>query len=301
MNKSEEKIGILQLFCAMVMMGTVGLFVIESGQSAYNVVFYRCLLGVVFLVAYCLYSGHLKDHHLTLKSLLIIVISGIFLVFNWVMLFESFKIASISTSTVVYHAQPFFFMLIWAASYKERVSLNKILWMVVSFVGVSLVANIDFANFTLSSSYLKGIALALSAAVFWAISAVIVKGLKGMSAYIITLVQLGVGVIVLYPFSELSGIADITVKQWGCLFILGAVHSCLTYIIMYSAYKKLSAPIIAVMTFIYPAVAIFVDYYFYDVALNHVQMIGVVLIMFSSYAVSQNLNFFWRKRVVNLN
>ena len=299
MNKAENKTGIMQLFCAMIIMGTVGLFVIESGQSAYNVVFYRCLLGVIFLVAYFFYSGRFKEFTLTRKSFALVVLSGVFLVFNWVILFESFKIASISTSTVIYHAQPFFFMMIWAVIYREKVSANKIGWMLISFIGVALVANINLNDFSLSSSYIYGVALALSAAVFWAISAVLVKSLKGISPYVITLIQLCVGVIVLFPFSELSGFADITLKQWGCLFILGAVHSGITYILMYSSYQKLTAPVIAVMTFIYPAVAILVDYYFYDVSLSHVQLAGVFMIMFSSYAVNQNFSLLPRRKAIS--
>ena len=106
MSNSVEKRGVIELFSAMLMMGTVGLFVIESGQTSYNVVFYRCLLGVIFLVAYCLYSRKLKWTNLTFKNFIIIVLSGVFLVFNWVMLFASFKTASISTSTTIYHIQP---------------------------------------------------------------------------------------------------------------------------------------------------------------------------------------------------
>lgn len=298
MSNSVEKKGIIELFSAMLMMGTVGLFVIESGQSAYNVVFYRCLLGVLFLVAYCLYSGKFKESGLSLKNLMIIVLSGIFLVFNWVMLFASFKTASISTSTVIYHAQPFFFVLIWAAIFRERVSSNKVAWMGLAFIGVALVANIDFSDVSLSSSSILGIVLALSAAIFWAISAVIVKFLTGISPYIITLVQLCVGVVVLLPFSDLSGLTEITITQWSYLLILGAVHTCLTYILMYSSYQKLSAPVIAVMTFIYPAIAILVDYYFYHETLSHLQILGVLMIMFSSYAVNQNITLFSKKKII---
>lgn len=291
MSNSVEKRGVIELFSAMLMMGTVGLFVIESGQTSYNVVFYRCLLGVIFLVAYCLYSRKLKWTNLTFKNFIIIVLSGVFLVFNWVMLFASFKTASISTSTTIYHIQPFFFVLIWAAIFRERISLNKIAWMGLAFIGVVLVSNININDFSLSSSYIIGVLLALSAAVFWAISAVIVKFLTGVSPYIITLVQLCVGVVVLLPFSDLSGMAEISITQWSYLFTLGAVHTCLTYILMYSSYQKLTAPVIAVMTFIYPAVAILVDYTFYQQALSTVQILGVLMIMFSSYAVNQNFSF----------
>lgn len=297
MSNSVEKRGVIELFSAMLMMGTVGLFVIESGQTSYNVVFYRCLLGVIFLVAYCLYSRKLKWTNLTFKNFIIIVLSGVFLVFNWVMLFASFKTASISTSTTIYHIQPFFFVLIWAAIFRERISLNKIAWMGLAFIGVVLVSNININDFSLSSSYIIGVLLALSAAVFWAISAVIVKFLTGVSPYIITLVQLCVGVVVLLPFSDLSGMAEISITQWSYLFTLGAVHTCLTYILMYSSYQKLTAPVIAVMTFIYPAVAILVDYTFYQQALSTVQILGVLMIMFSSYAVNQNFSFLSVKKL----
>ncbi|MGI2029917.1 DMT family transporter [Endozoicomonas acroporae] len=297
MSDSIEKKGIIELLSAMIMMGTVGLFVVESGQSAYNVVFYRCTLGAIFLLAYCLYSGKLKNTGINTKKLIIIIFSAIFLVFNWVMLFASFKTASISTSTVIYHAQPFFFILIWALAFKEAVSLNKILWMGLAFIGVTLVADINTNEFSLSSDYILGVSLALLAAIFWAASATLVKLLTGVSTYLITLIQLFVGIIVLFPFSDLSGITDVTVKQWSYLLVLGAVHTCLTYILMYSSYQKLSAPVIAVMTFIYPAVAIFVDFYFYNESMSVIQIAGVFMIMFSSYAVNQNLSFLSLKKI----
>ncbi|BDH46222.1 multidrug DMT transporter permease [Salmonella enterica subsp. enterica serovar Choleraesuis] len=296
MTNLIERKGIVELSSAMVIMGTVGLFVIESGQSVYNVVFYRCVIGVLFLVLFCLYSGKFKESGLTLKKIALIALSGVFLTTNWLMLFSSFKAASISTSTVIYHVQPFFFVLIWAAIFRERVSVNKIFWMALAFVGVALVANVNSREISFSSSYFHGIILALSAALCWAMSAIIVKSLKGISPYIVTLIQLVVGVVILLPFSELSGVADVTTKQWGCLLILGAVHTCLTYILMYSSYQRLSAPVIAVMTFIYPAVAILVDYYFYQVALTSVQVFGVFMIMFSSYAVNQNFGLFLGRR-----
>ena len=297
MSNSPEKKGIIELLSAMIIMGSVGLFVVESGQSSYNVVFYRCILGSIFLLVYCLYSGKLKDTGLTLKTVTIIIFSGVFLVFNWVMLFASFKTTSISTSTVIYHAQPFFFVLIWAATFRERVSLNKLLWMGLAFIGVALVADIDINEVAVSSKYILGIALALLAAIFWAASATLVKLLTGVSPYLITLIQLSVGIIVLLPFSDLSEISGVTMEQWSYLLVLGAVHTCLTYILMYSSYQKLSAPVIAVMTFIYPAVAIFVDFYFYDESMSAIQIVGVFMIMYSSYAVNQNLSFLSTRKI----
>ncbi|MBX6963733.1 DMT family transporter [Alcaligenes faecalis] len=291
MSNSEKSKGLIELLLAMIMMGTVGLFVIESGQNAYNVVFYRCVLGSIFLLIYCLASKKFSNSNLNARNLILIIASGIFLVFNWALLFESFKVASISTSTTIYHTQPFFFLIIWSVIFKEKTEKSKLFWMLIAFLGVALVANITQTYDSLSFSQLWGTLLALSAAVLWALSAVLVKFLSQISPFIVTLIQLIVGIFVLLPFAELQTINTINTNQWACLVTLGLVHTCLTYVLMYSSYKKLTASTIAIMTFIYPAVAIFIDYQFYDQSLNRFQIAGIFMIFLSSYASTQNLKF----------
>jgi drug/metabolite transporter (DMT)-like permease len=284
--------GVVKMFAAMLLMGTVGYFVIESKQQAHNVVFFRCLFGVVFLSAYCLIAGIFKNTELTKKNFVLISLSGVFLVCNWIMLFESFKTASISISTTIYHIQPFLFVIIWSAIFRESVPKEKWILMFLAFVGVVYVIDIDTKTFDFSSSYVHGVLLAISAALFWAISAIMVKQIKAVRPHLIVLIQLAVGVFILFPFADLKTAEYITNIQWGYLLTLGAVHSCITYVLMYSAYRNLSASTIAIMTFIYPAVAILVDFIFYNKSLNILQMVGVALIVASSYMANQNVKIF---------
>lgn len=293
----------IKLLSAMILMGTVGYFVIESQQKAQDVVFYRCLFGVIFMLIYCSSKGMLKNLNISKKYYLWIGLSGIFLVFNWVMLFESFKTASIAVSTTIYHIQPFLFVIIWSVIFREKVSIDKWVLMLFAFVGVVLVIDIDLASFNFSTEYSYGIFLALLAALFWAISAVITKKLQSLSTvaitpHIIVLIQLFIGVIILFPFTDIQIINEITNTQWVYLIILGLVHSCLTYVLMYSSYRDLSAPLIGIMTFIYPAVAIIVDYIFYDEILNTIQIIGVFIIMICSFLSTQNIKIFRNKDAI---
>jgi len=66
------------------------------------------------------------------------------------------------------------------------------------------------------------------------ISAVIVKQIKAVRPHLIVLIQLIVGITILFPFADLQSATKITNVRWGYLLILGAVHSCLTYMLMYS-------------------------------------------------------------------
>jgi len=294
---NDSWFGVIKMFAAMLLMGTVGYFVVESKQQAHNVVFFRCLFGVVFLSLYCLLTGLFKNTELTKKNFLLIFVSGVFLVCNWIMLFQSFKTASISISTTIYHIQPFLFVIIWSAMFRESVPKEKWFLMLLAFVGVVFVVDVDTKTLDFSSSYMHGVFLAISAALFWAISAVIVKQIKAVRPHLVVLIQLIVGITILFPFADLQSATNITNVQWGYLLILGAVHSCLTYVLMYSSYRNLSASTIAIMTFIYPAVAILVDFIFYNKSLNVLQIFGVALIIVSSYMANQNVKIFSKRKV----
>ena len=197
--------------------------------------------------------------------------------------------ASISIATAVYHTQPFFLLLIGAVILREAISSNKILWIFVAFVGVLLTIDLDLSSFSLQSNYVLGLGLALSAAVLYAIATMITKQLKVIRPHLIAFIQVTVGIVLLFPFAEFSSFEMISTEQWSYLITLGGIHTCLMYILMYSAFQKLPTPIIAVMSFIYPAVAILVDYLFYGQLLSGTQFLGIGMIMFGSFAVNQNL------------
>ncbi len=288
-NLSERTRGTLEMAAAMFLSGTLGFFVVESGQAAYNVVFLRCLFGAIFLGLYCLARGFFKDTGLNRKTLLMTALGGVAIVSNWILLFSSYKLASISISTAVYHTQPFFLLIIGAVILREAIPHNKIAWIALAFAGVLMVSDLDLASFTLSSEYVLGLGLALSAAVLYAIATMIAKQLKGIRPHLIALIQVTIGIFMLLPFASFADMAAAGGIQWSYLVILGAVHTCLMYILMYSAFQKLPTPIIAVMSFIYPVVAIMVDYIFYDQSLSMMQFVGIGTIMFASFAVNQNL------------
>lgn len=291
---TERTRGTLEMAAAMFLSGTLGFFVVESGQDAFNVVFFRCLFGAGFLFLFCLARGFLRNTGLTRKTLLMTAAGGLAIVANWVLLFSSYEMASISVATAVYHTQPFFLILIGAVILRESIPSNKIVWVALAFVGVVLVSNTDLSSLSFSSDYVVGLALALSAAILYAVATMITKQLKGIRPHLIALIQVSLGIVLLFPLANFSDLGSIAGVQWTYLLILGGIHTCMMYILMYSAFQKLPTPVIAVMSFIYPVVAIGVDYIFYDQSLSLGQFAGIAMIMFGSFAVNQNLPLFPR-------
>ena len=50
MTQQDLRSGVLQMLAAMALSGTIGWFVLQSGQPVWNVVFVRCVLGALGLV-----------------------------------------------------------------------------------------------------------------------------------------------------------------------------------------------------------------------------------------------------------
>ena len=277
----NETRGTVELTLAMVLSGTLGIFVVESGASPFNVVFFRCLFGAAALGAYSLLRGYFTGHGFTPKKLGLAALGGVFIVFNWVLLFEAYEATSISFATVVYHTQPFFLVLLGGVLFRERITAAKFGWLAVAFVGLVLVSGIRPGD----TASLKGLGLALAAAVLYALSTVVTKRITGVRPHLIALVQVLVGIPLLLPFADFGAAAELG-GGWGWLVGLGLIHTGVMYVLMYAAYQKLPTAKIAVLAFTYPAVAMFADWMVYGHHIGLVQALGVPLIVLAGLKVT---------------
>src|SRR3546814_8211697 len=91
----------------MLISGTIGWFVLVSGQPVVDVVFCRCAIGADTLLVICGSMGFLRPGLLTRARFGWAVISGVAIVANWVLLFAAYSRASIGIATAVYNTQPF--------------------------------------------------------------------------------------------------------------------------------------------------------------------------------------------------
>lgn len=289
MSHSEKQVGILQLTVAMMLSGTIGYFVMESGETPTNVVFARCVVGSLCLLAYCLYAGVFKKTTFSAKNLTLLGIVGVAIVFNWVALFNAYQYASIGVTTTIYHVQPFMVFFAGAVLFKEAISRTRLAWLMAAFVGVILIANPATQSIAVNRSYLYGCGLALIAAALYAVATLTSKRIQGVPPHMIALVQMVVGVVILAPIADLRHLPA-TTWQWSCLIILGVVHSAIMYILIYAAYQKLPTALIAILSYIYPVVAVLVDYLVFHRALSVLQMTGGVMILLSGLGGTLNVN-----------
>ncbi|MGO4741838.1 DMT family transporter [Serratia quinivorans] len=281
--------GVLQMTLAMIISGTVGWPVVMLGQPPTTVVFWRCAFGALAMLIACALLGLLKKGMLTRRDAVMAVLGGVALVLNWVLLFGAYSYASIAVATVTYHVQPFMLVGLGMLFFGEKMTLNKFGWLLLAFGGMLLIITGKQNTGDASADYLTGVLLALGAAFMYALAAAIVKRLQGVPPHLIVLIQLSVGVVLLAPF---AGRADLpsTSDTWLLLATIGLVHTGLMSSLLYSAIQKIPTALVGALSFIYPVVAIIVDWAVFGHRLSLMQLLGAAAILLAA----AGMNFGWR-------
>ncbi|PIB50306.1 multidrug DMT transporter permease [Pseudomonas sp. 2588-5] len=272
--------GSWEMIAAMLISGTIGWFVLVSGVSVLEVVFWRCVIGGLTLLLVCALLGYLRLDLLSWAKLGLAMLSGVAIVGNWLLLFESYSRASIAISTAVYNVQPFMLVMLAAVFLGEKITVQKLAWLSVAFLGMLAIVTAHGDQQT-GDDYLTGIALALGAAFLYAVAALIIKRLKAVPPHLMALIQVTTGALLLAPLVPWNSL-PVTTNAWAALVMLGVVHTGLMYVLLYGAIQKLPTALTGALSFIYPIAAIFVDWTAFGHRLGWLQWLGVVAILLAA-------------------
>lgn len=278
--------GSLEMSAAMLISGTIGWFVLVSGQPVLDVVFWRCLFGAATLLLVCAALGLLRKDILTQRVLLLAVVSGAAIVGNWVLLFGSYSRASIAIGTAVYNVQPFLLVGLGALFLGEKITAQKLFWLCLSFGGMLAIVSAHEGQGDAGGDYLLGIGLALGAALLYAFAALLIKRLSGTPPHLIALIQVCTGVLLLAPWANF-GTPPREASAWASLLALGIIHTGLMYVLLYGAIQKLPTALTGALSFIYPIAAIFVDWLAFGHRLGWLQWFGVGAILLAAAGMQQ--------------
>ncbi len=273
---------LLQWSAAMALSGTIGAVVLESGAAAPAVAFMRCLVGGLLLVVWAGSRGWLHTWRPTRRDLLLAVLGGVFLVGNWVLLFASYALSSISVSTVVYHTQPLILVGLAAAFLGERISKNHLVRAGIAFGGVALIS-LSAHGEDGKPVKLAGIGLALGAALLYAGASFVAKQLKHVRPHLLAAVQCAVGAVLLAPALLVTPLPT-TTSGLLWLILLGTVHTALMYVLIYASIGKLPTTTVALLSYLYPVVAVLVDIAFYGHRPSWPEGLGMLAVLAAAVA-----------------
>lgn len=282
------------MVAAMLISGSIGWFVVESGLAPPQAVFWRCVFGTVALAAVCAWRGHFRAGIWGGKPLRWALLGGLAIVGNWLLLFAAYAQVSIAIATVVYSLQPFMLVALGALWLGERLTAPRLAWLALAFAGMLLIVQ----GKTPAPAYaggqpLVGVLLALAAALLYAIAALLTKRLAGVPPELVALVHVGLGALALAPWMDASALPG-SAQGWALVLALGLVHTGLMYVLLYGAIQALPTPLVGTLSFIYPVAAIGVDALAYGHRLSLAQAAGVAVVLLAAAGVS--LGWRWRRQ-----
>ena len=263
---------------AMLVFGTIGLFVKNIGFPSSFISFARALTGSIFIALFMLFSGHGLDKKSVLKNLKLLIPSGIAMAFNWICLFEAYRFTGVAVGTLCYYMAPVIVVVLSPVFLKEKLTAINVTSVLAAVVGAVLISGVVSG----SAKSAKGILFGLAAAALYSTVVMINKFVKNLSPIETTFVQLLTAAVTMIPYILLTeDVTTFVFDKRSVIFtlIVGVFHTGIVYMIYFSSVQKIPAQTTAVFSYIDPVTAIILSAVVLGERLDAVQLIGTFLIL----------------------
>jgi drug/metabolite transporter (DMT)-like permease len=270
---------------AMVIFGTIGIFVRFINLESSEIAMLRGLIGSLFLLLISLIRRDKIDLSSVRENLIPLVFSGAVLAGNWIFLFEAFKHTTIANATLSYYMAPVFVIGLSPLVLKEKIIPRKVICLGVALVGMLLILK-GSSQSGAAGNDLLGIAWGIAAAACYASLMLTNKFIKSLSGMATTLLQLSIATVVLFCYVSLSGgiaFSGLTPVAVMAVLALGLVHTGLGFFLFFTGMKGLNGQSIATLSYIDPITALLASFLIFGEAMNGVQMLGAVLLLGATF------------------
>lgn len=281
--KEDSSRARLQFILTMMIFGTLGIFVRYIDLPSTIIAEARGIIGTVFLLLVVKGSHSALSWQAIKRNLKVLFFSGAAIGVNWILLFESYRYTTVSTATLSYYMAPVFVILASPLVVKEKLTIRKFLCVLAAFAGMVLISGV-LTEIGEGVTY-HGILLGLGAAAFYAAVMLLNQFLKDISAYDMTIMQLGLASLVLLPYTLLTeniGALSPDATTWIFLAIVGIIHTGVTYTLYFGSMHHLKAQTAALYSYIDPIMAILLSAFYLQEPMGLYQILGAVLILAST-------------------
>ncbi|MCC3867473.1 DMT family transporter [Terrisporobacter mayombei] len=274
----------LGLIIAMLIWGSIGIFVRYINFTSSQIALVRAIVGSIFLIIFSMISKEKLSKEKIKSNLLVLICCGVCLGFNWIFLFQAYRYTTISTATICYYLAPIIVVLLSPFLLKEKLNSVKVSCIVAAMIGMLCTVGIDKSS--MGENNMVGILYGLSAACFYASVVILNKFLKDISGRDSAIVQLSVAAIFLLPyvmFTEKISLSGISIQSIIILLVVGVVHTGIAYLLYFTVIQKIESQTVAIYSYVDPISAIIMSSIILSESMSLLQIIGGILILGSTF------------------
>lgn len=283
----------LFLILSMAIFGSIALFVRNVPLPSAEIALLRAALAILLIGAVLLITRQNPLKGVCRRDLLLLLLSGAAMGFNWILLFEAYRYTTVSVATLAYYFAPVLVTVLCPFLFRERMGAKQILCFAASTAGVVLIVG---ASGFEGGAHFIGVLLGLGAAVLYATVILLNKGIKGVTGIPRTFLQFFAAAVVLLPYVLLTGgfhLNTLTGSGWGFLIAVGLIHSGFAYCLYFSSLRHLPGQEAAILSYIDPLVAVILSVSILHEPLGVPQIIGGVLIL--GFSLLNEIE--WKKKI----
>jgi len=262
---------------SLLIFGFNGIVASYIALKSYEIVFWRTLIGSLFLLGIFALSKEKLQGWQHRKHLLCLMISGVALGASWIFLFEAYTKIGVSVATLAYYTGPVIVMVLSPLIFKEKMNSYKVLGFLAVVLGMLCLSQEAISQGTISWGLLYG----LMAAVMYAIMVIFNKKAAGIAGLENSMLQLMAGFLTVFVYMGVKQGFSLVITPDNLLpvLVLGLINTGLGCYLYFSSIGKLPVQTVSTFGYLEPLSALMFSAIILGESLTPLQLLGAGLIL----------------------
>lgn len=260
---------------SLLIFGTNGFYVAHISLTAAQIVLMRTLIGGTLLTGLVLLRGGFNKKSVR-EERIPLLMAGAALGFNWVTLFNVYRLLNVSIATLIYYVGPIIVLLFSPILFHEKLTVKKAIAVLIVAIGLINISG----SIVITGMNTLGLLIAIMSALLYAALIVFNKRIARTSGIQAAAIELDVAFVVVLIYTLCtSGIPHITGSDLPYIAVIGFVNTGLAYLLYFSGLQKLPGQSVALLSYLDPLSALFFSALLLHEVMSPVQAAGAVLII----------------------
>lgn len=266
--------------------GIIGIFsraLLMSGFTPVQVTASRCIVTALSFFFY-LFLVNRDKLKIEIKDLWYFIGTGLlsFVFFN-ICFFITIEVTTLSMAAILLYTAPYFVIIISAFLFKEKITKNKIIALILAFTGCVFTTGIIGTDDIIISKL--GLLTGIGSGIGYGLYSVFGRiALKKYHPYTVTAYTFIVATIGILPFSGITEMVAIAGGSFSItinILLLGIISTLAPFLLYTKGLQGMEAGKASVMAFVEPMVATIVGIIYFKERITALCMVGIFLIFVS--------------------
>ena len=267
----------LKFILAVVLYGTIGMFLRFTALPSEAVAFYRGLVGALFILLYRTVRGEKPDLSAIRRNLRLLLLSGILLGLNWIFLFAAYIKTTVAVASLCNYMAPVLVIVFAPLVLHEKIDSRKLPLVAAALLGIVLVSGVIGGGLGDPAGVLFG----LLGAVCFAGIVFCNRQFQDIPALDRALVQLAVSAATVLPYVLIkNGALPLPQgRPFLIVLMLGILQTGVAYCLYFSGMANLPVQSVVILGYLEPVVSVLCSVFFLHEPLSVRGWLGAVLIL----------------------